>query len=91
MANEKEKTDGGAKFDRGIITEVQEGDNLQYKVKSLTDKDVTSRWMEAVGAYLNEYTEDEGNDGKYAYAVDDEVYFFMFPDGRGMILGKMLR
>lgn len=91
MANEKEN-DGGGKFDRGIVTGVQEGNNgLQYKVKSLTDKDVTSRWMETVGAYLNEYTEDDGNDGKYTYAVGDEVYFLMFPDGRGMILGKMLR
>lgn len=86
-----EETTAGAKFDRGVIKETRTQGTRQYKVQSLTDKGVKSRWMEAVNTYCNEYTEDDGNDGKYTYAVNDEVYFFMFPDGRGMIMGKMLR
>lgn len=75
--------------ERGRITDKRKHDQFQYKVESMTRKGVTSRWMEAVGAYVNEYTEDV--EDKYEYNPGDEVYCFMFPDGRGMILGKMTR
>lgn len=82
---------GGGLFDRGVITDRREETNWQYKVQSLTHGKTNSRWMEAVGAYCNEYTKADESAGKYTYQINDEVYFFMFPDGRGMILGKMLR
>ena len=85
-----EKT-GGVSIERGEITEKRKVDQWQYKVESMTRKGVGTRWMEAVSAYCNEYTEAEQESGKKEYQVGDEVYYFMFADGRGMILGKMLR
>lgn len=49
-------------------------DGLLYKVKSYTRDGIISRWIEAV----------QGQ-----YQKGDDVYFFMFDDGRGMILGRM--
>ena len=60
-------------------------------MESATRKGIKSRWMEATTAYCNEYTDPEHNDGKYQYSGGDEVYYFQFSDGRGMILGAMLR
>lgn len=68
---------GGAAFDRGRVTGKRSRTNLQYRMESYTRKGVKTRWMESVGD-----TE---------YGVGDEVYFFMFPDGRGMVLGRMSR
>jgi len=47
-----------------------------YKVESYTRGGVTSRFLDP---------------GTVVCATGDEVYFFMFPDGRGMILGKIER
>lgn len=88
---DKTERTGGVAAERGKISEKRKRDNWQYKVESLTRKGVKSRWMEACGAYCNEWTENEENNGKYEYQTGDEVYYFMFPDGRGMILGKMTR
>ena len=46
-----------------------------YKVESYTRDGIVSRWIEAV----------QGE-----YQIGDNVYFFMFDDGRGMILGRMI-
>lgn len=46
-----------------------------YKVESYTRDGIVSRWIEAV----------QGE-----YQIGDNVYFFMFDDGRGMILGGMI-
>ena len=46
-----------------------------YRVKSYTRDGVITRWIEAA---QGEYEE------------QDKVYFFMFDDGRGMILGRMI-
>lgn len=72
-------------IDRGTIKEKKAGTHLQYKVKSLTYPNVTSRWIESVGAYAQAEAEE------YEYAINDEVYFCLFPDGRGIVLGKMTR
>lgn len=90
IADKTEKT-GGVFIERGKISEKRQRANWQYKVESATRRGVVSRWMEAVSAYCNEYTETEENNGKYEYNVGDEVYYFMFGDGRGMIIGVMTR
>jgi len=46
-----------------------------YKVESYTRDGIVSRWIEAV----------QGE-----YQSGDDVYFFMFDDGRGMILGRLI-
>ena len=60
-----------------------------YKVESLARSGVLSRWMEAVNAYVNEYRGEPPEEIKAAYDVGDQVYYFMYPDRRGMILGGM--
>ena len=63
-------------FQRGIVDQKRDGDLYDlYKVKSYTCDGVITRWIEAV----------QGE-----YEIDQEVYFFMFDDGRGMILGRMI-
>lgn len=46
-----------------------------YRVESYTRGGILSRWIEAA----------QGE-----YAVNDNVYFFTFDDGRGLILGRMI-
>ena len=92
-----EKTDeskvGG--FERGTICEKKDDPIAKwvYKVESATRQGVKSRWMEAVSASVREYevtgTEGPAIEKKYEYFVGDIVNFFMFDDGRGMILGKI--
>ena len=90
---EKNETTPGVTIERGKIVE-KSGRN--YKVESYTRSGVTTRWIEAMNEYVNEYRsdppyEEAAYENKYAYNQGDEVYYFMFPDGRGMILGKMKR
>lgn len=54
---------------------ISEKNGALYRVASYTRDGVLSRWMEAV----------QGE-----YAPEDKVYFFMFDDGRGMIVGRMI-
>ena len=84
----------GAFLDRGKIVEKSAGP--LYRVESYTREGVKTRWIESINQYVNEYKsvlpyDAEAQQDKFEYAVNDEVYFFMFPDGRGMILGKLLR
>ncbi|MBR3740539.1 MAG: hypothetical protein IKN04_08770 [Clostridia bacterium] len=72
--------------ERGEIDRIEDGG---FIVKSLTRKDVESRPMQCVNLYVNEYKGDPPVEDKFQYKPKDRVYFFMFPDGRGMILGKM--
>ncbi|MBQ6960873.1 MAG: hypothetical protein IJP78_07860 [Clostridia bacterium] len=80
-------------IERGKICDKKAGPC--YKVESYTRDGVKSRWMESVNKYVNEYQCDSiydiAHEKKYEYEIGDEVYFFMFDDGRGMILGKMQR
>ena len=62
-----------------------------YKVRSFTRDGITSRWMEAVNAGVNEYKGEPPVRSKYQYSIGDEVNYFMFDDGRGMIVGKARR
>lgn len=67
-------------FNIGRMVEIDRGrisgkDGTLYRVESYTRGGVLSRWIEAV----------QGE-----YALNDSVYFFMFDDGRGMILGRMI-
>ena len=78
----------GATIDRGIIKSEESGG---FVVASYTREGVETRPLKAVNAYVREYEGDPPTEHKYTYAVGDEVYFFMFDDGRGMILGKMER
>lgn len=55
--------------------EVRGVDEKRYRVESSTRDGVVTRWIEAV----------QGE-----YETGDAVYFFMFDDGRGMILGRII-
>ena len=72
---------GGVSIERGRIVQAQGG---LYVVESYTRGGVETRPMEAVNQYVNE-------DTKYEYKAGDEVDYFMFGDGRGLILGGMRR
>ena len=63
-------------IERGTI---REKDEHLYRVESATRTGAVTRWIGAIGEGVQE-TE---------YSVGDGVYFFMFDDGRGMILGRM--
>lgn len=78
-------------LERGIISAVREdaAAGYVYRVKSLTRDDIESRWMEAVNACVNEYSGDPPQRDKYAYEAGDLVNYFMFGDGRGMIIGRV--
>lgn len=78
-------------IERGIIREYKSDAQAGrvYKVESCTRGGVKSRWMEAVNAYVKEYTGEPPARDKYAYGTGDLVNYFMFPDGRGMIIGKV--
>ncbi|MBQ9252242.1 MAG: hypothetical protein IJ188_06380 [Clostridia bacterium] len=61
-----------------------------YKVKSATRDGIESRWMEAPVNNINEHRDhDTEEEIKTEYEVGENVYYFMFPDGRGMIIGKI--
>ena len=92
---DKSEMTGTVGFERGTICE-KKPDTLPgrylYKVESITRDGLVSRWMEAVNACVNEHRDEGENDGseiKYEYFTGDLVNYFMFPDGRGMILGKI--
>jgi hypothetical protein len=89
---EKNTRTGAVSIERGEISE-RKADSLPnrylYKVKSSTRDGVISRWMEAANAYVNEYKGEPAAEDKYAYAVGDKVNYFMFADGRGLILSKV--
>lgn len=77
-------------FERGKISQKKPGEaGAVYKVVSATRDGMESRWMESLNAYVKEYSGDPPMVDKYEYAVGDLVYYFMFPDGRGMIVGKV--
>ena len=79
-------TGKGALIERGKIF-AREG--TRYKVVSLDRPEVVSRWMRASSFFVNEREDEEGSVIRYSYAVGDPVFFFMFPDGRGLILGRI--
>ena len=79
-------------IDRGRITEKRAGErSWEYRVESYTRGGAKTRWIETVGTYIHEKSGEHATDDKYEYLVGDEVFFFMFGDGRGMILGGMAR
>ena len=83
---DKSEIAGAVIIDRGVIDRIEDGG---FIVKSLARMDVESRPMQPVNRYVNEYKGDPPVEDKFEYKPKDRVYFFMFPDGRGMILGKM--
>lgn len=80
------ETTGQTFIERGEIDRIEDGG---FVVKSLTRKGVETRPMQAINQYVNEYKGEPPTEDKFEYKPKDRVYFFMFPDGRGMILGKM--
>lgn len=84
---------GAVFIERGSIYEKKEDARAGYvyKVKSSTRDGIISRWMEAVSACVNEYKGEPPVLERFEYEVDDEVNYFMFGDGRGMILGRIRR
>lgn len=87
-----ENDEWGARIERGTIDEVS---GSRYKVKSLSRDGVKTPWIEVLSVNPELYVLNEdgtrGQDVKHKpteYASGDMVYFFMFPDGRGAILGK---
>ena len=81
-----DKENWGARIERGMIDEVND---KKYKVKSICRDGVKTPWIETLSIAPKIYA--DGTEIKYEpteYAVGDMVYFFMFADGRGAILGK---
>ena len=66
-----------AGFERGEICGKKAGP--LYKVKSYTRGGIISRWMQAIP---------QANDAEFE--MGDRAYFFMFDDGRGMVIGPMI-
>lgn len=62
----------GAPMERGVVEKIENG---KYRVSSITRDGIKSLPMRAL------------LDGE-VYSVGDIVYFFLFPDGDGMILTK---
>lgn len=92
MDENKSESTGTVGFERGTISEKKPDtlpDRFLYKVQSSTREGVATRWMESVNAAAYEYRGSSSREEKYQYAVGDAVYYFMFPDGRGMVLGKV--
>lgn len=83
---------GRVGFERGTICEKKK-DTLPYrwlyKVKSSTRDNIKSRWMESINAAVYECWTEMPAEEKYQYEIGEDVYYFMFPDGRGMVLGKV--
>ncbi len=88
----------GARIERGKI---EESNGNQYKVKSLDRDGVTTPWIGvleidpkinmSVTHDVGESSVSETLTAKYTptkYTVGDMVYFFVFADGHGAILGK---
>lgn len=84
---------GAVFIERGSIYEKKEDARAGYvyKVKSSTRDGIISRWMEAVSACVSEYKGEPPELDRFEYQVGDEVNYFMFGDGRGMILGRIRR
>lgn len=89
----------GARIERGVI---QESNGSQYKVKSLDRDGVITPLMGVLEIHptitmrvthdKNETTISETIKAVYEptqYTLGDKVYFFMFCDGHGAILGKV--
>ena len=78
----RENDNWGARIERGTIDEVS---GKKYKVKSLSRDGVKTPWIEVLSIkptlYGDVYVPTE-------YKSGDMVYYFMFPDGHGAILGK---
>lgn len=62
----------GAPLERGVIEQIENG---KYRVSSITRDGIKSLPMRALSDLE-------------VYSVGDIVYFFLFPDGDGMILTK---
>lgn len=88
----------GARIERGVIDKAS---GTQYKVKSLDRDGVITPWVEVLSIDPTiktsvthdkyESTVSETLTAKYKpseYTVGDMVYFFVFGDGHGAILGK---
>ena len=88
---EKKETAKLIGIERGIISQKKSDASAVYvyKVKSQTRDNIESRWMEAACAYTHEWKGEPPARDEYEYSVGDLVNYFMFPDGRGMILGKV--
>lgn len=85
---DKTESTQGVAIERGKISEKKAGP--LYRVESYTRDGVKTRWIESINKYINEYSGDPPVEDKYEYMVGDQVYYFMFDDGRGMIVGKMI-
>lgn len=77
-----EKEYYGAPIERGTIVSI---DGDRYRVASYSRDGVRSLPMKAIIDFDTDY------DGVpiRRYGIGDRVYFFMFDDGNGMILGKL--
>lgn len=64
-------------FERGVIDAKKEGP--LYRVRSLTREGVITRWIQAIPQHED-----------MEFEIGDKAYFFMFDDGRGMILGPLI-
>lgn len=91
--------DWGARIERGVVDEVQDG---MYRVRSLDRDGIISPWLPQIAALpsIQVYTRHDVGGSTVAetlsasydppeYTIGDMVYFFLFSDGHGAILGRM--
>lgn len=67
---------------------IAEKNGRTYRVESYTREGVFTRFIYAANEYVREYEGEPAQEAKYSYGVGDRVYFFVFPDGNGLIIGK---
>ena len=83
----------GITIERGIVKEKKIPDNCYwwvYRVESVTRDGLKSLWMESIDVWEHVRDPDIPYGGNQTgYAVGTKVYFFLFEDGRGMILNRI--
>lgn len=80
-------------IERGTVTEKRiptGGFWWQYKVTSLTRDGLKSRWMEAAVFWEHMTVDEMGGTANQGFAIGTNVYYFMFGDGRGVILDRII-
>lgn len=80
MKQEKEMF--GTMIEQGIIVSIQ-GDG--YRIDSYSRDGLTTKPIKAIA----DWDIDENGIPVRRYGIGDKVFFFLFEDGNGMILGKL--
>ena len=80
---EKERGLYGAAIERGEITAIEEG---EYRIRSLSRSGIETPPIPAIEWTIG--TEDGDRTIRAKYETGETVYFVLYEDGTGVILGK---